>query len=237
MSTHPRSEGRNNRRPLKALVVVLLLGGLVTTAGVAQAATFTALEIFPPEGALRAGTPLRPCDNRRCKLRKYDSARFPAALPQRSLESRVVAGIITKIVRNDRRRPLQYRIGTGGRRQWVFASAATRRDNNPRRGSRVRVIATRRTLSRPRPLVAERITNTQPGERFPIDGAGAPDVERGFLWTGTVESAALDTWVISDNDEEHNFTVDNAEAPAEIEPGLGAGSRVTVQFVTGNPAG
>lgn len=228
---------RRKHRRARGLLAVLIVGGLIGSATPAFAVRFTALEIFPPEGRLRPGRPALNCQNRACKRHKYDNAGMPRRMPHPSLESRVIMGVVTKVVRGRAGRIAQWKIGSGRRAQWVFRSRHTRLDNTPRRTNLVKVIAVRSTRRWRRvPLIAERVTDREPGRRFKTRGVGAPEIERGFLWTARVVERG-EVWTIRDLNDTRRFATLGGAEPTEVEPGVVVGKRATVQFIAGRPAG
>ncbi|MBI4287189.1 MAG: hypothetical protein HY671_02035 [Chloroflexi bacterium] len=179
--------------------------------GPAAAGTFTALEIFAGE-PLEIPAPLHANP-------QTNSIAVPAGLPAGSIALFVVIGVVDSVDAAGQ----EWRIGNPP--VFVYTSADTRIDNSPQKGDLVKVVANR-TLA-PGPVVAERITRRQLG---PL-AVGAAEVELAFLFTGLAANVANDMWVIGG----HNFIVNDPAFPAAIDPGLGAGSTVTVEFITAAP--
>jgi hypothetical protein len=186
--TRARSVVRRGVAPL--LAVVLAAAGLA--ASPAQAADpYIGLEAFAAE-PMEVAAPLAAV-----AADTLDNTAFPADLPQPSIASFVIIGKVTQ-VRPATGTPLVWKIGTGTGAKWVYNQSATRLDNAPRLGNRVKVIANRLTTGGARPLVAERITR-----KAATAPDAAPDVELAYLFTGTLQSVARRPGVDPDPGSEH----------------------------------
>ncbi len=176
----------------------------------ASAATFVAQEIFAPV-PLVIPTPLAG------SAAQADTNVAPSGLPGGSIAQFVIIGVATRV---DAARG-EWEIGS--QRILAYSSAATRVDGAPQAGDLVRVIGLR-TLA-PGPIVAERVTLRGAGPQAVVPAT----IEVGFLFNGTVSAAGQAIWTVGGT----GFVVNDPTFPAEIDPGLGLGSAVTVQFIVG----
>lgn len=185
-------------------------------------APFTALEVsaqaplaIPPT---RAANPVP------------DTRPVPVGLPAGSVALVVVIGVVTAVNTTTG----EWRIGT--QPVFVYESADTKIVNAPVAGDEVKVVASRALAGGP--IVAEKITRITVG---PVAAEPAV-VEIAFLFNGTVQSVlSFGTVVQVWNVGGVLFRMNDPELPAAIDPGLGVGSAVTVEFdvpstATGNIA-
>lgn len=213
---HDKTSKPETRTVIRWLLALLMIGLTLPPVGNvsmtrAQSLTFTALEIFPGE-VLTVPAPL-------FQNPKADNTAVPAGLPVGSIVLFVIQGVVKDVKVDQATGGEEWQIGS--QPVFVYTLADTRKDNSPKKGDLVKVIANRTLASGP--IVAERITRRQLGP-LPV---GIADIEMAFLLTGLVTQTSNHTWVIGGS----SFIVDDPEFPADIEPGLGVGSNVTVEFI------
>lgn len=175
------------------------------------AGTFVALEIAVQE-PLDIHAPLYPGP-------RPNKIAVPAGLPPGSIVLFTITGVV-KEIRVKRAGGEEWQIGNPP--VFVYPSASTRIVNGPIIGDLVKIVALR-TLAEG-PLVAEKITLRGRG---PL-ALAVPTIEMAFLFNGAVSSANPNIWTVGGV----NFIINDPAAPADIDPGLGSGSAVTVEFNT-----
>jgi hypothetical protein len=149
-----------------------------------------------------------------------DTTTVPGGLPVGSIVTFEVEGVVTALDAANG----EWQIGD--QPVFVYESLDTIIDNAPQVGDLVRVDATR-TLA-PGPIVAERIIRTQQGPLTPTPAV----VQTAFLFSGLVGTTGPSIWTVGGVD----FIVDDLIRPAVIDPGLGAGSTATVEFMAAGGA-
>ncbi|MBI2858440.1 MAG: hypothetical protein HYX90_05110 [Chloroflexi bacterium] len=176
----------------------------------------TPLAILPPRGGAGRNdtTPLPP-------------GMTPASFPAGSVRLFVIIGVVTNVTAGG-----EWTISAGGQTFRVYESLGTvvRGTVNPTPGvgDSVRTVGMRSLL--PGPLVADVITQRP---------AGVEESDLSlFLFTGTVETAGTADWTVRGPSPDGvapgvlvDFTINDATFPAAIDPGIGVGTAITVEYL------
>jgi len=183
---------------------------LIPLAAQGQAATITAMEIFarvpPPNMVPIAANPT------------IDNTPIPAGLPAGTRVGFIVDGVVSAFD------PLrgEWLIGSNNYPVYESADTASRRFGGmPGVGDGVKMLAFRTVA--PGPVVAD-VTVFR--TRGPVPNVTPALVETLFLYDGTVEAISPNSWTVGGV----TFSINNPNFPPAIDPLLGLGSTVTVEF-------
>ncbi|MBI2866530.1 MAG: hypothetical protein HYX99_04145 [Chloroflexi bacterium] len=146
---------------------------------------------------------------------RSDFTSMPLGLPEGSIALFVISGVVSAV--------------DGAGQEWwigspptlVYTSADSRIVGAPTVGDGVKIIAVRSIA--PGPIVVEVMTLLERGPLL----AAPPSIGNAILFSGLVEEADGHVWRVGGVD----FVVDDPTLGAAIDPGLGLGSMVTVEFI------
>ncbi len=205
------------RRHIVSLSAALIASAAVSVpaavpASGATTATLFAFEIFAPDVGAAPGP--------RCAANAADAQPAPSAdLPSGTVPDAVILGSLPNGIRGCR-----VMVSIGAQRFAVYKSAQTQIRKPALLRNGVKVVAAR-----------DERTGVLVAERFIGRKVARNEITRSFTATVTVDSTGND-WVTTEvGGLGRQFTFDTTTAPADIEPGLGVGDQVAVQFDTVAP--